>query len=181
MEHGARDLGERCFLHVPDGRAVRASATKTSLGRSRRADGTVYVAFVNGQNSAVWETGKEARDQLPRSCSSIDGGRHAGSAPVDAVDLEDGSTTAASTWTAVRPSPAISSASESSATSRSARRDPLRRFADNRAGTHDVPNPVTDMNVYVVTSTDGGATWSAPVGVDTGPATSGSPGPTSIR
>jgi hypothetical protein len=42
-------------------------------------------------------------------------------------------------------------------------------FADNRAGTHDVPDPVTDMNVYVVVSGDGGATWSSPVGVDTGP------------
>ncbi len=39
-------------------------------------------------------------------------------------------------------------------------------FSDNRDGTHDSATPVTNTDVFVVSSTDGGATWSAPVAVD---------------
>jgi hypothetical protein len=39
-------------------------------------------------------------------------------------------------------------------------------FIDNRAGSHDVAQPVTKAKVYIVTSADG-ARWSAPVTVDT--------------
>ncbi len=41
-------------------------------------------------------------------------------------------------------------------------------FADDRAGQHDVPQPVTDTDVYIVTSSDG-VSWSAPVAVAAGP------------
>ena len=32
-----------------------------------------------------------------------------------------------------------------------------------------MPDPVTDLNIYLVMSTDGGVTWSAPTAVDAGP------------
>jgi hypothetical protein len=38
-------------------------------------------------------------------------------------------------------------------------------FADNAAGAHDTANPVTDVNVYVAYSDDGGSTW---IGGDNG-------------
>jgi hypothetical protein len=34
-------------------------------------------------------------------------------------------------------------------------------WTDNSAGTHDTDDPVTRARVYIATSTDGGATWSA--------------------
>ena len=44
-------------------------------------------------------------------------------------------------------------------------------FADNRIGRHDViGKPFTNAKVFVIMSTDGGATWSAPVLVDPTPA-----------
>ena len=48
-------------------------------------------------------------------------------------------------------------------------------FSDNRAGRHDVANPVTDVNVYMMTSTDG-PTGGARSRCRPPPATSGSPG-----
>ena len=131
-------------------------------------DGTVYVAFINGQNSAAWETGKEAENSY-LVVKSTDGGA-SWSAPVDAVDMEDGkhdlplNVDGRQTITgyqlrlwsvgnlAVAPNGTLYIA-----------------FADNRAGVHDSPHPVSDMNVYLVSSSDGGATWSSPLGVDTGP------------
>jgi hypothetical protein len=35
-------------------------------------------------------------------------------------------------------------------------------FSDNRNGTHDVDNPVTNTDVFVMTSGDGGDTWIGP-------------------
>jgi hypothetical protein len=42
-------------------------------------------------------------------------------------------------------------------------------WTDNRDGQHDVANPVTDTNVFMSTSTDGGATWSGVMRVTSGP------------
>jgi hypothetical protein len=39
-------------------------------------------------------------------------------------------------------------------------------FSDNRAGRHDVAHPVTNVNVYMMTSTDG-TTWRGPFAVST--------------
>jgi len=44
-------------------------------------------------------------------------------------------------------------------------------FFDNRNGVHDVDNPVTNTNVFLTKSTDGGVSWSAPARVN--PAGSG--------
>ena len=131
-------------------------------------DGTVDVAFVNGQNSAAWETGREAENSY-LVVTSADGGA-TWSTPVDAADLEDGkhdlplNVDGRQTFTGyqLRIWSVGNIALSSSGTLYVV-------FADNRAGTHDVPYPVSDMNVYVVSSTDGGATWGSAVGVDTGP------------
>ena len=42
-------------------------------------------------------------------------------------------------------------------------------FSDNRNGTHDVANPVTNTDVFLMTSTNGGASWSGPAAVDASP------------
>jgi hypothetical protein len=41
-------------------------------------------------------------------------------------------------------------------------------FSDNRNGLHDVDNPVTNSDVFVVASFDGGRHWSWPIRVDSG-------------
>ena len=41
-------------------------------------------------------------------------------------------------------------------------------FSDNRNGTHDAASPVTNTNVFLMSSTNGGATWSGPSLVDAG-------------
>lgn len=131
-------------------------------------DGTVYVAFVNGQNSAVWETGKEAETSY-LIVKSTDGGA-TWSAPVDAADLEDGkhdlplNTDGRQTLTGYQVR--IWSVGDI-AIGNDGKLYVV--FADNRAGTHDVPAPVSDMNIYVVTSIDGGATWSAATAVAASP------------
>jgi hypothetical protein len=39
-------------------------------------------------------------------------------------------------------------------------------FSDNRNGTHDSDTPVTNTDVFLMTSVNGGANWSGPVQVD---------------
>ena len=133
---------------------------------------------MNGQNSAVWETGKEAESSY-LVVKSTDGGA-TWSAPVDAADLEDGKhdlpLNADGRQTAHRVSAPDLSRSATSRSATTARCTVV--FADNRAGTHDVPAPVSDMNIYVVTSTDGGATWSPRPAWTRAPATNGSRGRT---
>jgi hypothetical protein len=52
-------------------------------------DGTVYVAFMNSQNEAIWEPGEEFEDQY-RVVRSSNGGR-TWSSPRFVVSMEDGS------------------------------------------------------------------------------------------
>ncbi len=130
-------------------------------------DGTVYVAFINGQNSELWETGKEEENSY-LVVKSTDGGA-TWSAPVDAADMEDG-----------RHDFPLNADGRQTVSGYQLRLWSVGNiaigngslyivFADNRAGTHDVKTPISDLNVYVVSSSDGGATWSEPSGVDTGP------------
>jgi hypothetical protein len=42
-------------------------------------------------------------------------------------------------------------------------------FMDNRAGKHDTNHPVTDANVFLMRSTDGGAHWQGPKAATTKP------------
>jgi hypothetical protein len=41
-------------------------------------------------------------------------------------------------------------------------------FSDNRNGIHDVADPVTNADVFVMSSTNGGQSWSSASAVDTG-------------
>ena len=43
-------------------------------------------------------------------------------------------------------------------------------WTDNRDGVHDTAPPVTDTNVFMARSANGGATWTAPFRVTSGPA-----------
>ena len=150
-----------------DGPAGQCDEDQYSVG-AIAADGTVYVAFENGQNSAVWETGKETESSY-LVVKSLDGGAH-----VERTrrcggprgwQARSGTQRGRSADRERIPSPAEFAGNVAIGATGTL----YVVFADNRAGTHDVPDPVTDMNVYVVVSNDGGATWSAPVGVDTGP------------
>jgi photosystem II stability/assembly factor-like uncharacterized protein len=132
------------------------------------ADGTVYVAFENEQNEALWEPGELFEDQY-LLVTSTDGGK-TWSSPTFVVGLEDG--------TADYP---INVDGRQTLTGYQARVNSagnivagLARgvlnlvFSDNRNGTHDSTTPVTNTDVFVMRSTDGGATWSAPSLVDSG-------------
>lgn len=128
-------------------------------------DGTVYVAFENEQNQALWEPGELFDDQY-LLVSSTDGGAN-WSAPTFVVGLEDGSRdypiNGRDRQTLTGYQIRVNSAGNIVA-------DPSGRlslvFSDNRAGAHDVDAPVTNTNVYLMTSTDGGATWNGPALVD---------------
>src|SRR5262249_28476627 len=48
-------------------------------------------------------------------------------------------------------------------------------FADNRDGLHDVEHPVSNNDVFLVSSTDGGTTWTDPTVVSAAPGDQGRP------
>lgn len=130
--------------------------------------GVLYVAFMNSQHSAAWEPGEQFEDQY-MVVTSHDGGQTF-LPPVHIVDLEDGtrdypinvdgrqtlSGFQFRVWgagtLAVDPSSGRLYLS----------------YSDNSAGVHDVDNPVTRSEAYVVSSADG-VTWSAPSMVDPDP------------
>ena len=41
-------------------------------------------------------------------------------------------------------------------------------FSDNRNGVHNSPNPITNINVFLMVSSNGGASWGSPILVDSG-------------
>jgi hypothetical protein len=129
------------------------------------ADGSVYVAFENGQHEAAWEPGEQFESQY-MVVRSTDGGTTFGG-PVRVADLEDGT----------RDFP-LNADDRSTLTGYQLRiptygnitASPLDgtlyvTFTDNRAGRHDVDNPVTDTNVFIAWSRDHGRTWHSPVPV----------------
>ena len=132
-------------------------------------DGTVYVAFQNEQNQALWESGEQFDNQY-LVVKSTDGGKH-WSAPTFIVGLEDGSRdyplNADGRQTLSGYQLRVDSAGNIVASPKDGRLYLV--FADNRAGTHDADTPVTDTNVYVVSSSDGGTSWSGPTLVDPSP------------
>ena len=131
------------------------------------ADGTVYVSFINDQNMALWEPGEFFDDQFLLVKSS-DGGV-TWSAPRIIVGLEDGSrdfpisVDGRQTLTnyQVRVASATNIVADPTSTNRL-----YFVFFDNRNGTHDVDNPVTDTDVFIVRSTNGGNSWTAPLRVN---------------
>jgi hypothetical protein len=130
-------------------------------------DGTVYVAFENEQNEALWEPGEQFDDQYLVVKSTNGGGTW--SPPRFVVGLEDGSTdyplNVDDRQTLTGYQARVNSAGNIVA-------DPTTNgrlylvFADNRAGTHDAVVPVTNTNVFLMTSTNGGTSWSGPSVVD---------------
>jgi len=126
-------------------------------------DGTVYVSFNNDQNTALWEAG-EVFDSQFLLVKSTDGGV-TWSAPTFIVGLEDGSRdypiSVDGRQTLTNYQLRVASATNLVA-------DPTRNnrlyfvFFDNRNGVHDVDNPVTNTDVFITRSTNGGASWTPP-------------------
>jgi hypothetical protein len=124
---------------------------------------------MNSQNQALWEPGDEFDDQY-LVVSSKDGGDH-WSKPAFAAGLEDGT----------RDYP-LNVDGRQTLTGYQVRvwgagnivADPTHNgrlyltFSDNRDGVHDSDNPVTNSDVFVVQSNDGGKHWTAPSLVDHG-------------
>lgn len=128
-------------------------------------DGAVYVAFQNAQNRRIQEAGETGENQylVVRS----DNGGATWSRPVLAAKLEDGSRdypqNVSGRQTLSGMQARVNSAGSIVAHPRTGQLALV--FSDNRAGLHDVRRPVTDTNVYMVTSMDG-MHWSRPAAVD---------------
>ena len=130
-------------------------------------NGSVYVSFINEQNQALWETGEVFDDQY-LMVKSTNGGA-TWSAPVMIASLEDGN----------RDFP-LQRDGRQTLTNYQLRApitgnlvaDPTQSgrlyftFFDNRNGVHDVSNPVTNTDVFLTRSTDGGNSWSSPTQVN---------------
>jgi len=135
-------------------------------------DGTVYVAFENEQNQAKWESGGAFDDQY-LLVKSTNGGE-SWSSPSFIVDMEDGSNdypiNVSGRQTLTGYQVRVNSAGNIVA-------DPTEDdtlylvFSDNRNGTHNSATPVTNTDVFLMVSTNGGATWSGPTQVDAGAGT----------
>lgn len=130
-------------------------------------DGTVYVAFENEQNQALWEAGGFFDDQY-LLVKSTDGGR-TWSSPSFIVGLEDGSNdypiNVRGRQTLTGYQVRVNSAGNIVA-------DPTTNgklylvFSDNRNGVHDSVSPVTNTDVFLMVSSNGGASWTEPMLVD---------------
>jgi hypothetical protein len=131
-------------------------------------NGTVYVSFQNEQNTALWETG-EFFDNQYLLVKSTDGGEH-WSSPSFIVGLEDGSKdypiNVRDRQTLTGYQLRVNSAGNSVASPTNGTLYLV--FADNRNGTHDSATPVTNTDVFVMSSSNGGSSWSTPSRVDAG-------------
>jgi hypothetical protein len=138
-----------------------------------RPNGDVVVGFINQQHAAAWEVPNEFENQI-LTVTSHDGGV-TWTNPVHVEDLEDGGTE--SVVFSDYPSNVNVRATQSGFQFRTGswgnlNVDPVTGnvylvWTDNRDGLHDVPNPVTDTNVFMSMSTNG-VTWSAPIRVTSG-------------
>jgi hypothetical protein len=130
-------------------------------------DGTVYVSFINDQNMALWEHGELFDDQY-LVVRSTDGGQ-TWSAPAMIASLEDGSRDFPLN---VDDRQTLTNYQVRSPITGNIVADPTQNgrlyfaFYDNRNGVHDVDEPVTNTDVFLTTSTNGGSTWSAPARVN---------------
>jgi hypothetical protein len=141
-----------------------------------RPDGSLAVGFINQQNSNAWEVANEFEDQILVVRSS-DGGA-TWSDPVHVADLEDGGQEGV--VFSDYPSNVDGRATQTGYQFRTGSWGNLgvdqttgelyAVWTDNRDGQHDVAHPVTDTNVFMARSADGGATWSGPIRVTSGTA-----------
>ncbi len=131
-------------------------------------DGTVYVAFENQQNQALWEAGGFFDNQYLLVKSTDGGGTW--SSPTFVVGMEDGSNDypinvdGRQTLTGYQ----VRVWSEGNIVASPTDGKLYLVFSDNRNGVHDSPNPVTNTDVFLVVSSNGGASWSGPMQVDSG-------------
>ena len=129
-------------------------------------NGTVYVAFQNWQNEALNEP-RELYDDQYLVVRSADRGR-TWSKPRFVVGLEDGTRdypiNVDERQTLSGYQVRVNSAGNIVADPNNGTLSLV--FSDNRAGTHDVNHPVTNTNVYLMRSTNGGTSWSGPTVVN---------------
>jgi hypothetical protein len=130
-------------------------------------DGTVYVAFENSQNQSLNSPGEVNQDQY-LLVKSTNGGKK-WSNPSFVAALEDGS----------RDYP-LNVDGRQTLTGYQVRVDSAGNivagpngklylvFSDNRNGVHNSDNPVTNINSFVMSSANGGTTWTTPSLVDAG-------------
>jgi hypothetical protein len=151
------------FAAVRPGRCDQDQDSNIAVG----PDGTVFVAFQNFQHDKVWQAPDEGDSQY-LVVRSTDGGRTF-SAPVHVADLENGrldypaNVKGRPTLTGTQVQ--VNSAGNLAVDRRTGALSLV--FSDNRAGRHG-EHPVTDVNVYLMTSPDG-VRWSGPIPVATGP------------
>ena len=130
-------------------------------------DGTVYVNFINEQNTALWEPGEVFDDQILVVHSTNGGVKW--TSPAMAASLEDGSldypinVDGRQTLTGEQMRLGQNTSGVAGITAGSV----YVVWSDNRNGVHDSSNPVTNSDVFIASSTDKGNTWSAPQQVTT--------------
>jgi len=124
-------------------------------------DGTVYVAFQNGQHEAAWEPREQFESQY-LVVRSTDGGVSF-QPPVHVADQEDGTRdfplNADGRQTLTGMQMRVPTGGNLAASPVDGRL--YVTFTDNRLGTHDVDQPDTRARVFVTSSSDG-STWTAP-------------------
>jgi hypothetical protein len=131
-------------------------------------DGTVYVAFQNEQNLALWEPNGFFDDQY-LLVKSTDGGQ-TWSSPRFVVGIEDGSNdypvNVLDRQTLSGYQLRVNSAGNIVASPTDGKLYLV--FSDNRNGVHDSNAPVTNTDVFLMVSSNGGASWTGPMLVDGG-------------
>lgn len=144
-----------------DGQCDEDQASTIAIG----PDGTVSVAFINEQHEDAWEPDEIFENQY-MVVQSTDGGRN-WSKPVHVVDLEDGSldypfnVDGAQTLTGYQ----VRVWGVGGITVNPTTGALYLVFSDNRLGTHDVDEPVTDTKAFLMRSADG-KSWDGPELVD---------------
>jgi hypothetical protein len=127
--------------------------------------GTVYVVFENEQNQALWEP-DETFDNQYLLVKSTNGGQ-TWSSPTFVVGMEDGSAdypiNVVDRQTLTGYQVRVNSAGNVVASPNGTL---YLVFSDNRNGVHDAAHPVTNTDVFLMVSTDGGTSWSGPTLVD---------------
>jgi hypothetical protein len=156
-----------CALQTdgPAGRCDEDQGSVPTVG----PDGTVYVAFMNNQNAALAQPGETIVDDQYLLVKSSNGGEE-WSHPSFVVAMQDGSrdypvnVNGRQTLTGYQvrvwaPGNIVASPVDGKL---------YLTFSDNRNGVHDSANPVTNTDVFLMSSSNEGRNWTIPTRVDTG-------------